>query len=136
MVLRVALLVAVSLTLAVVVWWTAWRGADTQGPLPEAPDPTAPAAKAAPPGTAGGAVVPTSAPPLWRAIDEGTVDVKPPFTDGWSQAGRVLVDVTRAAAAARTWRAFFPDTQTFRPTQQWALSHVDPTLHACAGMGS
>ncbi len=30
----------------------------------------------------------------------------------------------------------FPDTQTFRPTQQWALSHVDPTLHACAGMGS
>ena len=109
MVLRVALLVAVALTLAVAVWWTAWRGTGTQGPQTEAPRPLQPAVETATPGAAsGGDAVSASVPTLWRAIDERTVDVKPAFTDGWSQAGRLLVDVTSAAAEARTWQVGDP----------------------------
>lgn len=44
------------------------------------------------------------APPLWRVVDEGAGVALPPWDERWSKQARTLVDVTEAAAAARSWR--------------------------------
>ncbi len=49
---------------------------------------------------------------------------------------RLFKDPDSANTDSSRLRRAFPDTQTFRPTQQWAMSHLDPALHACAAMGS
>ena len=43
-------------------------------------------------------------PPLWRAVDEGTVGRLPFFADEWSPEGRALVRVAGASAAAQAWQ--------------------------------
>lgn len=58
---------------------------------------------------AGGTLQPAGRPPgepvpLWRVVDEGEVEATPPYSESWSEAGRVLVDVTAAASQARAWR--------------------------------
>ncbi|MCY4011655.1 MAG: hypothetical protein OXG82_02960 [Gammaproteobacteria bacterium] len=40
----------------------------------------------------------------WRVVDERAVRRLPAFEDGWSQVGRVLVDVSHASAAVWGWR--------------------------------
>lgn len=40
----------------------------------------------------------------WRVVDERAVGRLPAFEDGWSQVGRVLVDVSRSSAAVWGWR--------------------------------
>ena len=42
--------------------------------------------------------------PLWDAIDEGSVDRVPDYAAEWSTAGRALVRVSVAMAAADGWR--------------------------------
>lgn len=42
--------------------------------------------------------------PLWHVVDEASVQVAPPYPESWSEAGRVLVDVTAAASRADSWR--------------------------------
>ena len=42
--------------------------------------------------------------PLWRVVDEGAVQDTPPFSESWSNVGRVLVDVTATASLANAWR--------------------------------
>ena len=44
------------------------------------------------------------APPLWRAVDEGSVGTLPFFAKEWSPEGRALVRVTGASAAAQGWQ--------------------------------
>ena len=41
---------------------------------------------------------------IWRAVDERTVGVLPVYEDGWSEAGRTLVDVSGAVDAAGSWQ--------------------------------
>ena len=41
---------------------------------------------------------------VWRAVDERAVDALPVYQDGWSEAGRALVDVSGAVDAAGTWQ--------------------------------
>ena len=43
-------------------------------------------------------------PRVWRAVDERAVDALPVYEDGWSEAGRALVDVSGAVYAAETWK--------------------------------
>jgi hypothetical protein len=40
---------------------------------------------------------------LWRVVDEGSIDVTPPYAASWSKAGRALVDVTATVSRAHTW---------------------------------
>ena len=42
--------------------------------------------------------------PLWRVVNEGSVRATPPYSESWSEAGRVLVDVTAAASGMDAWR--------------------------------
>lgn len=42
--------------------------------------------------------------PLWRTVDEGALSATPEYPAGWSEAGRVLVDVSSAVAYADFWR--------------------------------
>lgn len=42
--------------------------------------------------------------PLWRVVDEGSVQAVPPYAESWSEAGRVLVDVTATSQWAQAWR--------------------------------
>ncbi|MCY4060660.1 MAG: hypothetical protein OXG44_22010 [Gammaproteobacteria bacterium] len=41
---------------------------------------------------------------IWRLVDEASTVVQPPYPSEWSEAGRALVDVSTAAAAASGWR--------------------------------
>ena len=41
---------------------------------------------------------------VWRSVDEQAVVVLPVYEDGWSKAGRTLVDVSGAVDAAGTWQ--------------------------------
>ena len=41
---------------------------------------------------------------VWRAVEEQSVDVLPVYEDGWSEAGRTLVDVSGAVDAVGTWQ--------------------------------
>ncbi len=113
-----ALLLALVLALAVVFgcYWFAADGRTTgeQPPVMAKPAPSA-APAATPPAAA-------PAPPLWRAIDEARVPNPPRFSEKWSKRGRVLVRVTGAAEAARSWavgdRLTIPVPQlgaTYRP---------------------
>ena len=43
-------------------------------------------------------------PPLWRVVAEGSVTATPHYAASWSDAGKVLVDVSAVTAAAKTWR--------------------------------
>ena len=47
---------------------------------------------------------PLSADRVWRLVDEDSAGALPPFQDGWSTDGRVLVDVSAAISAAPGWR--------------------------------
>lgn len=42
--------------------------------------------------------------PLWRVVDEDAVQAVPPYAESWSEAGRVLVDVTATSQWAQAWR--------------------------------
>lgn len=42
--------------------------------------------------------------PLWQAVDEGSLATLPFFAEQWSTAGRVLVRVSGASAAAQGWQ--------------------------------
>ena len=46
----------------------------------------------------------TDEPPLWRAVDEGSVGRLPFFAKEWSPEGRVLIRITGASAAAQAWQ--------------------------------
>lgn len=72
------------------------------GPTPESPEPETapPAGVVQPPEEASG----TDAAPLWRAIDEASVNPLPEFPAHWSADGRRLVSVAGAVAASRDWR--------------------------------
>ena len=41
---------------------------------------------------------------LWRVVDEDTAPAKPPYPAEWSDKGRALVDVSRAARTATGWQ--------------------------------
>ncbi len=60
-----------------------------------------PAAAPGDPATKGSSSVP---PPLWHAVDEGSVGRLPFFADEWSPEGRALVRVAGASAAAQAWQ--------------------------------
>ena len=102
--LKVSLVVGLGLMLGAFLWSTVGPERNEQISEPEKPktvnpvSPTKILTNPAPPSR------PRRAATLWRTLDERTVDVKPPFDDGWSKAGRILVDVSEAATAARTWR--------------------------------
>lgn len=42
--------------------------------------------------------------PLWRLVDGASAVSRPPYPSEWSEAGRALVDVSAAAAAASAWQ--------------------------------
>ena len=109
-----------------------WRSPDPSGTVErpvEPPDPPVPF-DAAPSGSG-----PESDPrgrggidPLWRVVDEGSVQVTPPFSESWSEEGRVLVDVTAAAAQADAWRV--GDRLAFELPQlggihEWTVERID-----------
>ena len=48
--------------------------------------------------------VPEAGDPLWREADESAVRELPAYPQGWSTDDRVLVRVTGAASAARSWQ--------------------------------
>ncbi len=56
------------------------------------------------PGRPSAARPPLAAGRVWRPVDEGSAGELPPFEDGWSREGRVLVDVSAAISAAPGWR--------------------------------
>ncbi len=88
------------------VWLAADRTRDAQAPAAAPAGQTA-AIKAARETRAGadGATPATEGPaPLWRAVDPRSVAAKPPFEDVWPKAGRTLLDMSAATAAAPTWR--------------------------------
>ena len=104
MVLRGSLLVGMVLALAAAVWWwMAGYGRDSPSPDPLVADRVVRADE--PPRRRYPAATARSAPTLWRRLDERSVTAgTPPYEGRWSKAGRVLVDVSEAVAAARTWR--------------------------------
>ena len=66
--------------------------------------------------------VPEAGDPLWREADESAVRELPAYPRGWSTDDRVLVRVTGAASAARSWQVGDPLTipmpqigDTYRP---------------------
>ena len=66
--------------------------------------------------------------PLWRLVDEGSVQATPPFSESWSEEGRVLVDVTAAASQADAWRV--GDRLAFELPQlggvhEWTVERID-----------
>ena len=78
---------------------------NTSMPIPgAAPDPAlpgvAPPTDIAPPPEA----PETTATPLWRVIDEASVDPLPEFPAHWSEDGRRLVSVSGTVAASRSWQ--------------------------------
>ena len=85
------------------VWFESYR-IPSPGPAlqPESAGPASRETKSAQLREAGAGA--STAPSLWRVVDEGSVPNHPPVGDGWSAAGRVLVDVTAATAAAHGWR--------------------------------
>ncbi len=98
------MLLGVAVSVGALVWFAAGRTRDAQVPA-VAPAGQAPAIGRTAGADAIDATAAVKAPtPLWRTVDPQTVAVKPPFADTWSQAGRVLLDVSGAAAAARTWQ--------------------------------
>ena len=105
-VVKVVSVVAGGLILAALVWWTVRGGGDAEGPEPEAVKTLAvPVEEAAERRFDSAPAIGRSAPPLWRTIGERPSDLDPPtYGESWSEAGRVLVDVSEAVAAARTWR--------------------------------
>ena len=95
--------VAAALILTALVWWTGGPGGDAEGLESAAVETVAVQVEDrtfdSPP-----AITPTG-PTLWRMLGRRSSDVDPPpYEDGWSAAGRVLVEVSQAVAAARTWR--------------------------------
>ena len=50
--------------------------------------------------------------------------------------GRRWGELNESQALSNRRAGPLPDTQTFRPTQQWAMSHLDSALYACTAMGS
>ena len=106
MILKVTLLGAVALALVALVWLTVGRGGNAQSPEPAAVEPVAVPVEE----TAGGmfdpppAITP-SVPTLWQTLGERSSDLDlPPYEDRWSEAGRVLVDVSGAVRIANAWR--------------------------------
>ena len=71
---------------------------DTDVPAPAV---AAPGSTVAP--SAGNAAT-RATPPLWRAMDEATVNTLPEYAAHWSEEGRALVGVEGAVAASRPWR--------------------------------
>ena len=66
--------------------------------------------------------------PLWHVVDEGSVRVTPPYSESWSEAGRVLVDVTVAASGVDGWRV--GDRLAFELPQlggihEWTVERID-----------
>lgn len=69
--------------------------------------------------------------PLWRSVDERTMDVKPAFEDEWSEVGRVLVDVSGAVTAAPTWRVgdrLVIDLPQIGERYESVINHIDDGL--------
>ena len=88
---------------AVFVWWTQDRSAPSTGsnPSTEASPAITGINRITPPTTDRGLL---SLGILWRPADERTAERLPAFAADWSKEGRVLVDVSPAAAAAPNWR--------------------------------
>ena len=104
MFLRFVLFAGLAMVVAALMWWTMGRDWDTESPGPGVVRLSLPVEEKEPSPAAGPAFVAQSSTTLWRALDERSVNAKPPFDETWSEAGRVLVDVSEAATAARTWR--------------------------------
>ena len=103
MVLKIALIVSVALMIATTVWWMEWHEMGMQNPQTGASLSLSHSVENTTSRFSSNAAS-ASIRMLWHAIDERTVDVKPTFNTDWSQAGRVLVDVTRTVVEARTWQ--------------------------------
>ena len=66
--------------------------------------------------------------PLWRIVDEGSVQIAPPYGKSWSESGRVLVDVTAAAIGAHAWRVgdrLAVEVPPLGGVQEWAVERID-----------
>lgn len=84
------------------VWLRIERGDANQETIAAPEEHSAPAepADAGPPTI----LVDRSLTPLWQTVDVDAFDGLPAYDDRWSEAGRVLVDVSGAVDAAPTWR--------------------------------
>lgn len=101
-VVKVVSVVAAGLILAALVWWTVRGGGDAAGPEPAAVKTLAvPVEEATESGLDSPPAIARSVPPLWRTLGERPSDLDPPpYMEGWSEAGRVLLDVSQAVAPA------------------------------------
>ena len=61
----------------------------------------------------------------------GAVETGARFTDPEGRIGYSEISIGAPRSISPT--CFLPDTQTFRPTERWAMSHTSPGRHA---MGS
>ena len=95
-----ATVVVIALGVSVALWWRAPEPATVEPVEPPAPYP----APRPGDGPEPGARQQGGPDPLWSVVDEGSVQVAPPYPESWSEAGRVLVDVTVAASRADSWR--------------------------------
>jgi len=115
---------ATGLGILIALWW---RLSD-QGAM-EAAGPAAPqAATPSPDGPASGPERQGVARPLWRVLDEGSAPALPPYSASWSEAGRLLVDVTATSREAPAWRVgerLAVEVPQLGGVRQWTVEHID-----------
>ena len=66
--------------------------------------------------------------PLWRVVDEGSVKEAPPYAESWSEAGRVLVDVTATSQWAHAWQVgdrLAVEVPQLGGLREWAVERID-----------
>lgn len=71
--------------------------------------------------------------PLWRVVDAASVTAIPPYPASWSEAGRVLVDVTAAASSADAWRVgdrLAVELPQLGGVHEWTVERIDEGLDA------
>lgn len=66
--------------------------------------------------------------PLWRVVDEGSVQEAPPYAESWSEAGRVLVDVTATSQLVHLWRVgdrLAVEVPQLGGLREWVVERID-----------
>ena len=107
-------------------WRLSDKGAMEAG---EAAEPSAPPVSTpSPEGPAAGTERQGAARPLWRVLDEGSAQALPPYAASWSEAGRLLVDVTATSQEAPAWQVgdrLAVEVPQLGGVRQWTVERID-----------